>query len=72
MRISLSKITTITFLLGIIFFNNSVKGQFSNEINNSIVNSEIPDIGSRLELFTDNYTSNGHILRFRECLEFEI
>ncbi|NOR75141.1 MAG: hypothetical protein GQ525_08265 [Draconibacterium sp.] len=50
------KITIITLLLESAFLNNSAKGQNTREVNdNFTVNSEIIVIGSRLELFTDNY-----------------
>lgn len=56
MKKSVSKIIGSILLLGIIFSNNSVKGQFSNEVKTySGTNSEILNIGSRLELFIDNY-----------------
>lgn len=56
MKKSVSKIIVLILLLAIIGFNNSVKGQNRNEANsNSPVRSEIKDIGSRLELFIDNY-----------------
>lgn len=53
---SIFKITIITLLLGSALLNNSAKGQEKSEINKyQVERLEIIDIGSRLELFTDNY-----------------